>query len=113
MRGCHRLIRDGAGLVESADEVIAAIGPLAAELADALRGRLATPTSVPAGPIAGAKPDDPDYQRLWLALGHDPTGMDRLVSRSGLTAAELSSMLLVMELEGRVAVEHGRYSRKR
>jgi DNA processing protein len=112
-RGCHRLIRDGAGLVENADEVIAAIGPLAAELADALRGRLATPTSVPAGRITGAKPDDPDYQRLWLALGHDPTGMDRLVSRSGLTAAELSSMLLVMELEGRVAVEHGRYSRKR
>ena len=112
-RGCHRLIRDGAGLVESADEVIADIGPLAAELADALRGRLAAPTSVPAGRIAGANPDDPDYQRLWLALGHDPTGMDRLVSRSGLTAAELSSMLLVMELEGRVAVEHGRYSRKR
>jgi DNA processing protein len=112
-RGCHRLIRDGAGLVENADEVIAAIGPLAAELADALRGRLATPTSVPAGRITGAKPDDPDYQRLWLALGHDPTGMDRLVSRSGLTAAEVSSMLLVMELEGRFAVEHGRYSRKR
>ena len=112
-RGCHRLIRDGAGLVERADEVIAAIGPLASELADALRGRLAAPTSVPAGRIAGANPEDPDYQRLWLALGHDPTGMDRLVSRSGLTAAELSSMLLVMELEGRVAVEHGRYSRKR
>jgi DNA processing protein len=30
-----------------------------------------------------------------------------------LTAAKLSSMLLLMELEGRVAVEHGRYSRKR
>jgi DNA processing protein len=113
-RGCHRLIRDGAGLVESADEVIAAIGPLAAELAEALRGRLAAPTSIAASPVpGGTKPDDPDYQRLWLALGHDPTGMDRLVSRSGLTAAELSSMLLVMELEGRVAVEHGRYSRKR
>jgi DNA processing protein len=39
--------------------------------------------------------------------------MDHLVSRTGLTAAELSSMLLVMELEGRVVVEHGRYSRKR
>jgi DNA processing protein len=38
--------------------------------------------------------------------------MDALVERSGLTAAELSSMLLVMELEGRVAVEHGRYSRR-
>ena len=113
-RGCHRLIRDGAGLVESADEVIAAIGPLAAELAEALRGRLAAPTSIAASPVpGGAKPDDPDYQCLWQALGHDPTGMDRLVARSGLTAAKLSSMLLLMELEGRVAVEHGRYSRKR
>jgi len=118
-RGCHRLIREGAGLVESADEVIAAIGPLAAELAEALRGRLAGPKSgaegngCPAGPLAGWQPSDPDYQCLWHALGHDPTGMDRLVSRSGLTAAELSSMLLVMELEGRVCVEHGRYSRKR
>jgi DNA processing protein len=112
-RGCHRLIRDGAGLVESACEVIAAIGPLAAELADALRGRLATPISPVTELGTGQQPDDPNYQRLWQALGHDPTGMDRLVSRSGLTAAELSSMLLVMELEGRVAVEHGRYSRKR
>ena len=56
---------------------------------------------------------DPDYQKLWRALGHDPTGMDALVSRTGLTAAALSSMLLLMELDGRVAVEHGRYSRKR
>jgi DNA processing protein len=38
--------------------------------------------------------------------------MDRLVERTGLTTAELSSMLLVMELEGRVAVEHGRYARR-
>jgi DNA processing protein len=113
-RGCHRLIRDGAGLVESADEVIAALGPLASELANALRGRLATPISIETGPSPpGARPDDPDYQCLWQALGHDPTGMDRLVARSGLTAAKLSSMLLLMELEGRVAVEHGRYSRKR
>src|SRR3546814_10747078 len=57
--------------------------------------------------------DDPDYNRLWQALGHDPTGMDRLVERTGLTTAELSSMLLVMELDGRIAVEHGRYARKR
>jgi DNA processing protein len=39
--------------------------------------------------------------------------MDQLVSRTGLTTAALSSMLLAMELEGRVVVEHGRYSRKR
>jgi DNA processing protein len=115
--GCHRLIRDGAGLVESAQEVIDMIGPQAAGLAEALRGRLAAPTSCAAaaygGRLSGSSGDDPDYQRLWQAIGHDPTGMDHLVSRTGLTAAELSSMLLVMELEGRVVVEHGRYSRKR
>jgi DNA processing protein len=115
-RGCHRLIRDGAGLVESVQEVIDAIGPLAAGLADALRGRLAAPTFHATASTRHQPPvgdGDPDYQRLWQSLGHDPTGMDHLVSRTGLTAAELSSMLLVMELEGRVVVEHGRYSRKR
>ena len=74
-----------------------------------LAGSAARPHVDPGNPPA---PLNPDYQPLWLALGHDPTGMDSLVERTGLTAAELSSMLLVMELDGRVAVEHGRYSRK-
>jgi len=123
-RGCHRLIREGAGLVESAAEVAAALAPLATELAADLRRRLAAPipgghTGVtdagqdPGGPAADSEFADPDYQRLWQALGHDPTGMDLLVQRTGLTAAELSSMLLVMELEGRVSAQHGRYFRNR
>ncbi len=130
-RGCHRLIRDGAALVERADEVIAAALPVAAELAAALRDRLRGPTSEAVGetlplalpmrpPISGSaqgqmvavEKNDAHYQCLWQALGHDPTGMDQLVERTRLTAADLSSMLLVMELENRVAVEHGRYSRK-
>jgi DNA processing protein len=115
-RGCHRLIRDGAGLVESAHEVAAAIAPLASELGDALRRRLDAPSSGAGTTTGGAAdadpPIDPDYHRLWEALGHDPSGMDRLVERTGLTTAELSSMLLVMELEGRVSVEHGRYARR-
>ena len=112
-RGCHRLIREGAGLVENAQEVLDALVPMASELADFLRGRLAgSPVRPHIGADAAHAPLNPDYQPLWLALGHDPTGMDLLVERTGLTAAELSSMLLVMELDGRVAVEHGRYSRK-
>ena len=114
-RGCHRLIRDGAALVESAEDVVDAIGPLAARLAEDLRGRLAAPSSGSGGDVHGAAsdpwPGDPDYHRLWDALGHDPTGMDGLVSRTGLTAAQLSSMLLAMELEGRVVTRHGRYTR--
>jgi len=115
-RGCHQLIREGAGLVESADEVIAAVIPVAAELAATLRDRLDSPISVPVEArktaLQPSLPDDPDYQNLWTALGHDPTGMDRLIERTGLTAAELSSMLLVMELEGHVTNQHGRYTRK-
>ncbi|ALN55711.1 DNA protecting protein DprA [Lysobacter enzymogenes] len=131
-RGCHRLIREGAGLVESAAEVAAALAPVAAELADGLRRRLGAPIDGGhaaviqagqdgSGPVSGdadpapAQTDfaDPDYQSLWNALGFDPTGMDELVHRTGLTTAELSSMLLVMELEGRVAAQHGRYFRNR
>ena len=112
-RGCHRLIREGAALVEGAEEVIGALAPLAADLADALRERLGETEWGPPADLLGAPGKlAPDYQTLWDGLGHDPTGMDQLVSRTGLTAAELSSMLLVMELDGLVTAEHGRYQRK-
>jgi DNA processing protein len=115
-RGCHRLIRDGAALVESADEVIVALGAWAGALRSDLQRRLGTPVASPQEhpdePSASPSQDDPAYHRLWSALGHDPSDMDQLARRSGLTAAALSSMLLVMELQGRVVVEHGRYSRR-
>lgn len=127
-RGCHRLIRDGAALVETATDVIAALAPAAQELAGDLRRRLDAPISLldnrqasvtttahdgPEPPEAGRTGHDADYQKLWKALGHDPTGMDQLVERTGLTPAELSSMLLLMELDGRVTTQHGRYHRSR
>ena len=119
-RGCHRLIRDGAALVESADEVIAALGSWAGALRGDLQRRLGAPTLEPQHDHFQAQMtlpepgfhDDPAHHRLWQALGHDPSTMDQLAERSGLTAAALSSMLLHMELQGRVAVEHGRYSRR-
>src|SRR3546814_17404088 len=82
-RGCHRLIREGAGLVEAAGEVIAAVAPLAAELGDALRSRLDAPSSGAGTPVAGpsgaAIMEDPDSHRVWPALGPDHTRMDRPV----------------------------------
>lgn len=111
-RGCHRLIRDGACLVETPEEVLAGIAPLAGHLATALAPDYGDERGTPAG--LGNAPDRPDidHHRLWLALGHDPIPMDLIVERTGLTAATLSSMLLHMELDGRVAVEHGRYARR-
>jgi len=109
VRGCHRLIRDGAALVESAEEVLAALTPAARELGALLGERLAAP---PAKVATDASADDPERARLWQALGFDPVGIDALVERTGLTVEVLSSMLLLMELEGRVAVVHGRYARQ-
>lgn len=116
-RGCHRLIRDGVALIERPDELTAALAPLAQQLAADLRLRLNVPiqgghTPV-TRPVQDERFDDGNYQSLWSALGHDPTGMDHLVERTGLTPAVLSSMLLIMELEGRVAAQHGRYFRNR
>ncbi len=110
-RGCHRLIRDGATLVETPTEVLDVLTPQVAELARALRGALEPVVEVASRHATLPNDLPPNYDRLWLALGHDPTGMDELAERSGLTAAELSSMLLTLELEGRVSAEHGRYCR--
>ena len=111
-RGCHRLLREGAALVESPAEVLEALAPLAADLARTLRGSLGpVAAGVAHGPPTHAPPPDGDHHRLWEALGHDPTGMDELVERSGLTAANVSSILLAWELDGRVTSEHGRYTR--
>ena len=104
-RGCHRLIREGATLVETPAEVLEALAPDAASEARQALARLGAergdaPASVP-----------PDHQMLWNALGHDPTDMDELADRTGLTLLELSPMLLAMELDGRVARQHGLYVR--
>ena len=111
-RGCHRLLRDGANLVETPTEVAEALAPLARDLAVALRGVLeveAAGDAVVAASGPEGLPSFPSssYHRLWQAIGHDPTGMDALAQRTGLTVAELSSMLLWLELEGRVAATHG------
>ncbi|MGN6314249.1 MAG: DNA-processing protein DprA [Rhodanobacteraceae bacterium] len=109
-RGCHKLIRDGARLTETALEVIEALAPGAQALGAQLRERLeSSPSGAAAHP---ARADDPDYARLLAALDEAPTGLDELAARTGLKPAELSSMLLLLELEGTVApAVNGRWQR--
>jgi len=114
-RGCHRLIRQGARLVESANEIVDELGPLVAELAGELRGLLDAPAAVAGAGELGTEPrrdDDPEVARLLEALGHDPVSVDDLIARTNLTTQAVSSMLLELELQGRVAsLGGGRYSR--
>jgi len=104
-RGCHRLIRQGAMLIETADEVVAGLAPLAQRLGTELRQRLDASAAPDSEETGAAR--DPDYSKLLANLGHEPAGVDRLAERTGLPVAALSSMLLVLELEGEVAIERG------
>jgi DNA processing protein len=104
--GCHRLIREGAKLVEKAQDIIEELGPLAGVRAEAS----ATGRSV----SAVAETPDPEYEGLLAAMGHDPSSVDTLVRRSGLTAEVVSSMLLILELRGDVqTVPGGLYAKRR
>lgn len=101
-RGCHALLREGAKLVESAQDIIEELRPLAA---------LTTPLILDTEQSASV-PDDPQQTALLTHIGHDPVSVDTLVERSGLTAHSISSMLVEMELLGIIAAcPGGRYMR--
>ncbi|MBS0610980.1 MAG: DNA-protecting protein DprA [Proteobacteria bacterium] len=90
-RGCHALLRQGAKLVETAQDVLEELRlPAAAAAAQAP----ANATPPPAAPA---------QQEVLDALGFDPLGLDALVARTGLDAATLQVRLLELELEGQVA----------
>ncbi|HEX7060502.1 MAG TPA: DNA-processing protein DprA [Woeseiaceae bacterium] len=101
-RGCHELIRQGAKLVESADDILGELGPLVRHLMQN------TPENSPLEtPAADSRAQDADYRRLLAALAHDPMTPDEIAAHSGLTIEQVSSMLLIMELEGAVEALHG------
>ena len=97
--GCHRLIRDGARLVEHASEIVELLAPAARSLGLELAARL---SEEGAGEAVMTTVADPDYRRLLSALGHEPATMEELVQRTGLSTGTLSSMLLMLELDGRI-----------
>jgi len=106
-RGCHRLIRDGAKLVETADDVLAELGMV-------LQAARGDTQQEHAGAARAAVPAlDKEYEILLDALGFDPTGIDALVERSGLKPEAIASMLLILELRGEVETRPGgRYCRR-
>jgi DNA processing protein len=87
-RGCHALLKQGAKLVETAQDVLEELPQLARPAA----------ARQPAAKAAPAVED-----ALLDALGFDPVGLDALVARTGMPASQLQARLLELELEGSVA----------
>ena len=117
-RGCHRLIRDGAKLVETAEDVIEELrgrlgwpAPAAARPSGRRRQR-GEPAAVPPPAGQSALALDDDAARVLEAIGHDPVDIDTLAPRCGLTVDALYAILLPLELEGRLArLPGGRFQR--
>jgi len=96
-RGCHALIRQGAKLVETAQDIT-----------DELGGGQPAPHRGEPAAGAPAEADTP----LLRALGYDPMHLDALQARTGLDIAALNAQLLELELAGRVArLDGGRFQR--
>ena len=96
-RGCHRLIKEGAKLVETAQDILEEFS-------------WAVPAPASSTVEASGTGETEENAEILSLMGCDPCSLDELVSRSGLAADALSVILLHLELEGRVAsLPGGRY----
>ena len=89
-RGCHLLIKQGAKLVESAQDVLEELQPA---------GTMSLDLAGDSQPQASPPPDDP----LLRAMGFDACSLDALQARTGLATPELQAQLLAFELQGELA----------
>jgi DNA processing protein len=93
-QGCNQLIRDGAILIQSAADVIETIRPIS--------GRIAQPVSEFRGEPIAADASDPERDTVRNLLSHAPVGIDELIRQSGLAPAVVQTVLLELELAGRL-----------
>ena len=105
-RGCHRLIRAGATLAETPDDIWGSLqGLLEVSTTDAARVRSDENTKAP----LLVDTFSPAQRHLLSQLGFEPASLDLIAVRTGRSAFELQAELMALELAGAVRTEAGRY----
>lgn len=97
-RGCHQLIRQGGKLVETAEDIIEELGPLA-QASIKLEEQHTSPR-----PEADK---NHAHQDILDSMGYDPVSVDSLAQRTGMKINQLSSVLLILEMEGKITPQAG------
>lgn len=101
-RGCHQLIRQGATLVETAQDIVDQLAGLLSYKRQEVKSARAAQPELFDAPV---EPDDTprlsaDEQFLLQALGYDPLPVDLLAERTGLDVGSLSAQLIGLEIKG-------------
>lgn len=113
-KGCHLLIKQGAKLVESGNEILEELTPLAQSLSLQIQEKLSSleNKTVQTENKSYIKSDDTDHTLVLNTIMYDPTSIDEIISKSGLTAQEVASTLLILELDDKIqALPGAKYSR--
>ncbi len=102
-KGCHHLIKQGAKLVESAQDVLEELPLLLTASINTINSIAIQADSIPANGSKSLKNSATQDNPLLQALGHDPVSLDALIARTGIPAATLQAQMLELELDGLVA----------
>ncbi|MCL2309731.1 MAG: DNA-processing protein DprA [Proteobacteria bacterium] len=110
-KGCHKLIREGAKLVETAQDILDELPILLqASPPSSIKKMLSGAAAQDSGGAAkntGESAPDENTKGILTALGHDPVDLDTLVARTGHSAETLQIELVMLELQGRIAALPG------
>lgn len=111
-KGCHHLIRQGAKLVETGDDVLQELAPVIARRQQTAPPPLHENLQHNNGLHTNARKDiNARQQQLLDCMAYEPVSIDTLVQRSQLTPESISSMLVELELGGLITSSGGLYSR--
>jgi DNA processing protein len=116
-RGCHRMLKQGAKLVETPEEILEELGFVPSPSTGTGSSRVRNAASPKPTPLAGhSSASDPqlapEAQKLLEALGHAPATLEILAARTDMPDATLQSTLLQLELAGHLTVlPGGRFAR--